>query len=209
MGRIPIQMSTVAGLPSPQGHPSAKKARLCWDGVADASDPVQVECLEGVAGAATEAEKPKQSASASVLDELCWGASGQSLLGTTHGAVPVLPNNQTPSGPDLSGTQEAAQLMRANTAKSSLDLSLTAAPRSPSIPMEVVSTPSPRKGRRTPSPERVATLRVDGPPSQAAPNFGEQEADRQEGQHQEAAAVSQSQDPIQKIKRKHMGNTHI
>ena len=64
MAKMPSQVATGAGSPSPaQECPNPKRVRLCWDGFAGASDPADV---------ATNEQKPKQSAS--VLDELSWGA---------------------------------------------------------------------------------------------------------------------------------------
>ena len=194
MAKMPSQVVTGASSPSPtKGCPNPKRARLCWHGFADASDPV-LQAPEGAADAATEEQKPKQSAS--VLDELCQGASLP--LDIASGALSLPPNDceagrqsgpefdvfhcgaeqeKHAISPDLSGTKEAANQTAAEPKPTSgtaqpttaIDLSPDhSSTESPAILMEI-STPtaidlSPDHGG-TESPAILMEVSTPIPPS--------------------------------------------
>ena len=73
-----------------RGAPVRREHGCVGNGFADASDPV-LQAPENAADAATEEQKPKQSAS--VLDELCHAACGRLPPDIASGALSLPPNN--------------------------------------------------------------------------------------------------------------------
>ena len=213
MAKMPSQAATGAASARPTpGCPNPKKARLRWDGCADASDPV-LQAPEGLlmlADAATEEQNQKPKQSASVLDEL---GLRQSASGQLPPGSPIPPaSSGAPPGASNQGAPSKACRRRIGREYDSPSRS----PPSPVIASGVLSSPPNNRkecrqstaidlspddsGTESPAiltkPSPVAPLSQVVPPGAAEPKAAEPKAAELEAAVP-ASAESQSQEPIQ------------